>query len=285
MSHIPMNDHMNWDEDNEVVETHEPPAESSVFAVYDASDEEVAAEEEPSILPPIPAIQSRSIAGTIWDITDLDYEISERFKGPTMDSYRRDYQDYVRAIKSLPAYDPIAIREEIANWDLSVPSSDEFHYDVIKETYSRMVAYRNRLTYLHDLVNPHYELINDAVKNLKALAFKLTTGTLRDKESTATNLVLPLAKALPEIVRLKTNLEAVSRNIEFATLQMDRLMKERQSLAKINQGYVSEGMGQAYVRQQAIASGEEGASRCCSNGYFQSVSKPAIRTRNHRLKP
>jgi hypothetical protein len=281
MSQTHIDDDMEWGEEGG--ESQASPAESSFFAAYDSTKQTEEDSHEPYALSPS-VTHSQSMAGTIWDIADLDYEITERFKGPTMESYRKDYKDYVQAIKSLPAYNADAIREEIGYWDLSVPSIDDFHYESIQEVYSRIVAYRNRLTYLLDLVNPHYELINDAIKNLKALAFKLSTGTLKDKESTATNLVVPLAKSLHDVSRIKSSLEAVHRNIDFTAFQIGRLLTERQSLSKINQGHVSEGMGHTYARQQAIDLGEEGASRLRPNSYRQPPSKPLVRTRNHRLK-
>ena len=41
-------------------------------------------------------------------------------------------------------------------------------------------------------------------------------------------------------------LEAVQKNIEFTAIQLDRLMRERQNLARINQSMANEGMSAYY---------------------------------------
>jgi hypothetical protein len=192
-------------------------------------------------------MSDHGMAGTIWDIVDLDYEITERHKGPSIESFKSDYKDYVDAIKSLRQYSESAIRTEIENWDLTISEESLFDFQLAQSYYAKLISYRIRITYLQDIVNQHYELLSESVKSLKTMAVKLSTGAKHDKEATATNIIQPLAKALANATRFKASLDGVYRNIDFVSWQMEKLLREKQSISRINNEHVREGMSHSYT--------------------------------------
>ena len=70
-----------------------------------------------------------------------------------------------------------------------------------------------------------------------------------------------------------TFLESVQKNIEFSATQLDRLMRERQSLARINQQYNSEGMSVLY--------GQNVENKV--TGMRRKAEDVSIKLRNNRL--
>ena len=227
-----------------------------------------------------PTLSPQVFMGVLdWSKHDFYGDVTKRLKGPTIESFANDVASWQVCLQSLPVYDERKIRMEISEWDMGIPSRDDFQFDSLSEAYARLVSYRNRWTYVYDIVFSHHEILSESSKSLKQVAIKLSTGAKHDKEANAAFTVQPFLNALSRVTAFKSFLEQVLRNIDFSAMQTDRLMKERQSLAKINQSYVGDGQGQSYMRQQAIDSGEEGAS----NFIPKPSVRPAVRTRNSRL--
>jgi hypothetical protein len=234
----------------------------------DENDDESADADEPSYI----------VSSVIdWKKVDFRRRVTARIKtGPTVKSFEAELVEWQSLLHSLPSFDENEFMDEISNWDLNIPSKEDFTFDPLLETYARLVAYRTRLTFLYDLIYRHYEALSEAQKSLKSVAIKLATGAKHDKEAYATHAVLPFTQGLAKINRLKAVTEQVFKNIEFAAAQMERLMRERQSLARINQGYAAEGQGHTYQRHQAIDSGEEGA---------EAIRRPHYDNNGIRVRP
>ena len=215
-----------------------------------------------------------------WSKYNFYGDVTKRIKkGPSMESFSQEVASWQAYIHALPPYDEQALRQEIYEWDFEIPTQYEFNFDSLVITYARLVAYRNRITHIYDMVFRHYKVLEESCDSLRKIAIKLSTGPKHDKEANAAYTIQPLLQVFSQISAFKAFLEQVIKSIDFASLQIDRLMKERQSLSKINQGYVGEGQSQAYMQQQAADSGSEGAS-----SYAPPVrQKPYIKTRNSRL--
>jgi hypothetical protein len=69
-------------------------------------------------------------------------------------------------------------------------------------------------------------------------------------------------------------LENIQKNIDFGAVQLERLMRERQNLARINQNFNNEGLSNIY------ASAVENQT---SNGMIRKADEAGIRTRNNRI--
>jgi len=182
-----------------------------------------------------------------WQDPNFAKEIVGRLRGVTEESFAKEVALWQQSINMLPHYDEIAIRNEIRNWDMSIPNNG-FDFQDFALAYSLQVQYRNRLTEMISIVHAHYEMISQAEKTLKMISIKLCTGTAKDKESVATYAVHPFTIPATEAKRLLTYLDSVLKNIDFASIQMDRLLREHQALSRINNAFVNEGQSFSYAK-------------------------------------
>jgi hypothetical protein len=189
-----------------------------------------------------------AIEKVAWDDPNLTEIVTSRLKGTTPEGFATEVRNWQKHINVLPVYDEIAIRKEIQNWDYGFPDDDNYEFGSFASVYARQVQYRTRLNYLISIVNAHYEMISQAEKTLKMISIKLCTGTAKDKESVATYAVHPFTIPATEAKRLLTYLDSVLKNIDFASIQMDRLLREHQALSRINNAFVNEGQSFSYAK-------------------------------------
>jgi hypothetical protein len=185
-----------------------------------------------------------------WQDPNFSKDLVSRLKGVTEDSFAKEVQNWQDAISVLPFYDEIEIRKEIRQWDIAIPSKDEYEFESFSASYALQVQYRNRLTEIMSVVYAHYEMISQAHKNLREMAIKLSTGTAKDKEASAAFTVHPFVIPMTNSKRLLTYLEHYLKNIEFAATQMDRILREHQALSRINQSFNTEGMSNLYSKDK-----------------------------------
>jgi len=200
-------------------------------------------------------------------------DIVNRLKGITEEGFAREVELWQNEINELPLFNEKKIREELADWDLSIPVKEDFNFDNLLLAYHRQVEYRTRITQIYSIVYAHNELLNNAYKSLKEMAVRLTPGPKHDKDAIATFTVQPFLVASTIAKRCMTFLESVQKNIEFSATQLDRLMRERQSLARINQQYNSEGMSVLY--------GQNVENKV--TGMRRKAEDVSIKLRNNRL--
>lgn len=185
-----------------------------------------------------------------WQDPNFSKNMVSRLKGISEESFTDEVQNWQDAISLLPMYDEIVIRNEVRQWDICIPSKDEFAFESFSASYALQVQYRNRLTEIISVVYAHYEMISQAHKNLREMAIRLSTGTAKDKEANATFTVHPFVIPMTNSKRLLTYLEQYQKNIEFAASQMDRILREHQALSRINQTFNSEGMSNLYTKDK-----------------------------------
>jgi hypothetical protein len=198
-------------------------------------------EEEPTIL--LAELEWKPFPESIvYTDPDFSKNIVERIKGVSEAGFAKEVDNWQEAIQSLPNYDEIDIRKEIAQWNIGIPRKDDFDFDSYTMFYSLQVQYRNRLTEIINVVFAHHEMLSQAQKTLKDMAIRLANGTAVDKNGIASFTVQPFSIATTHAKRLHTYLESVLKNIDFAASQMDRMLREHQALARINSNFNSEGM-------------------------------------------
>ena len=204
-----------------------------------------------------------------WQDPNFAKEIVSRLRGVTEESFAKEVALWQQSINMLPYYDEIEIRNEIREWDMSIPKNG-FDFQDFALTYSLQVQYRNRLTEMISIVHAHYEMISQAHKTLKEMAVKLATGTAVDKNGIATFTVHPILFPATHSKRLLDYLNNVLRNIDFSASQMDRLLREHQALSRINQTANTEGSSSMYSRE---------------HNSFNQYNKDSVqvKTRNNRI--
>lgn len=206
-----------------------------------------------------------------WRDPNFTKDIVKRLKGITEESFAVEVEIWQENINSLPVYDEMAIRKEVAQWNIGIPSRDQFDFESYTIFYSLQVQYRNRITELINVVYAHHEMLSQAQKTLKEMATKLAAGTAVDKNGIASFTVHPFSVATTHAKRLLVYLEAVLKNIEFAASQMDRLLREHQALARINSTFSNEGFSAMLSKDKMP--------------HLQKINSSAeIRTRNSRLR-
>ena len=217
------------------------------FVIKTEEDEDF--DEENSIL--LASLDWAPMPETVsWKDPNFSKDIVSRLKGVTEDSFTKEVQIWQDAIGLLPYYDEIEIRNEVRQWDISIPSKDTYEFESFSASYALQVQYRNRLTEIMSVVFAHYEMISQAHKNLREMAIKLSTGTAKDKEANAAFTVHPFVIPMTNSKRLLTYLEQYLKNIEFAASQMDRILREHQALSRINQSFNAEGMSNLYSKDK-----------------------------------
>ena len=217
------------------------------FKIKTEEDEDF--DEENSLL--LASLEWAPMPETIsWQDPNFSKDLVSRLKGVTEDSFAKEVQNWQDAIGVLPFYDEIEIRKEIRQWDIAIPSKDEYEFESFSASYALQVQYRNRLTEIISVVYAHYEMISQAHKNLREMAIKLSTGTAKDKEASAAFTVHPFVIPMTNSKRLLTYLEHYLKNIEFAATQMDRILREHQALSRINQSFNAEGMSNLYSKDK-----------------------------------
>lgn len=181
-----------------------------------------------------------------WSDPEFSKKITQRTKGITEEKFGDAVESWANAINSLPDFNEITIRKEISYWDIGIPGKDDFNIESYAAAYALQVSYRTRITEIISVVFAHFEMISQAQKSLKEMALNLSNGTAKDKEAIAAFTVHPFSVPLSNAKRLLTYLEAVLKNIDFASSQMDRISREHQALSRINQTYNSIGMSSLY---------------------------------------
>lgn len=181
---------------------------------------------------------------------DFAKKITERLKGITIESFEKEVGLWQQAISSLPNYDEVEIRKEISQWNIGIPRKDDFDFETYSIFYSLQVNYRNRIAEITNVVFAHNEMLTQAQKNLKEIAARLATGTAVDKTAIASYTVNQFSIALSHSKRLLTYLENVTKNIDFAAQQMERMLREKQTLARINTSFLQEGVSNFITRDK-----------------------------------
>lgn len=206
-----------------------------------------------------------------WSDEEYVETLIERLDGVTRDGFRKQIKMWMKMIDSIPKYDENALRQEIGSWSFDIPGKDCFNFEDISIFYSQMISYRARLTEIIAVVNANHEFLLQANKAIKEMATRLSTGAKHDKDGTAYHVVNDFSASYTHCKIFFDYLQSVLKNIEFCAYQMDKLQKEHQVLARINNNLNNEGLYNLMNRS--------------STGQFRNNNDSAvIKTRNGRLQ-
>lgn len=188
-----------------------------------------------------------------WTDPNFSQEIVDRINGLNQDTFAKEVELWQHYINMLPVYNEYEIRKEVSFWNISIPGKDDFNYESYAMHYAMQVQYKNRLTEITSVVYAHYEMISQAHKTLKEMSVKIAPGSNKhEKDGIASFMVHPFSVAMANVKKLLVYLEAVSKNIDFAASQMDRMSREHQYLSKINQSFNNEGMSNLFQRNTPL---------------------------------
>lgn len=171
-----------------------------------------------------------------YHLSDFSTILKNRKDGVTETSFFEDVEIWQRTLYSLPNYNENSIKEEIDTMNLEIPL-EEYDLEKMSKVYSRLVSYRIRIVEITFVLNSHVNIFEKAYKTLKSSAMVLYAGTVKDKEANAESMVQPLLLGFLKVKNLLDYVMEVRENIEFASMNMARLLREKESLSKINQGY------------------------------------------------
>jgi len=161
-------------------------------------------------------------------------------------------------------------------------SSQSDPFDISVDSFSLNIV--NRLSGIdEDKFKEEVEMWQQVIGNLPAYneaklknemnAWDFTIPK-HDKDAIATFTVQPFLHKVTVAKRCLTYLENVQKNIDFGAVQLERLMRERQNLARINQNFNSEGMSNYY--NSAVETENP-------HGMLRKADQAGIKTRNNRL--
>ena len=174
-----------------------------------------------------------------WDKFDASSNVSQRISGVTKEAIEVEVEIWNKQLKFLSPLNIQEIKEEINEWDISIPSSLDF--ENIAASYSRLVNYKTRISKLLADAKAWRDTCETAINYLEDLAPGAFTGTGPDKKANAAHIIQPFVHLKVEASRLENYLDKIHSSIVFCSVQLDLMIKERQSRAKFNHRLAHEG--------------------------------------------
>lgn len=184
-----------------------------------------------------------------WSSLNFCDIIQKRKKsGLSKISFDEDIAMWQNVIKRLKSYNDAEYREDIRKMDLNIPSTD-VDLSELQGVYSRLVSYRIRVAEMTTIVNAQHEIFNKAYKTLKTSAMCLFPGTAKDKEASAEYLIEPFWMGTLSSKILFDYLIDIKEIIEFASINLVRILKEKEASAKINMTHFSDGASYNFQKE------------------------------------
>jgi hypothetical protein len=191
-----------------------------------------------------------------WSKFDAVTNVSLRTGGVTKELIEEEVKLWQKQIELLEPLDYKKIKEEVGSWDISIPNLSNF--DTISATYSLLVSYKVRISQLLADVKCWTETCDSAIKFIEDLAPGAYTGTAPDKKSNAKHIVQPFVHLKSSAYRLENYLDKMHSSILFCAQQLDLLIKEKQSRAKLNLKLSHE--GEEFLANKNMQVNEEGTT-------------------------
>jgi hypothetical protein len=179
-----------------------------------------------------------------WEKFDAFANASERMNGVTNDIVLLEVELWQKQLELLTPLDHKMIRAEIDSWDIGIPSQDELNFKNVAQTYSKLVNYKIRISAWLSDAKAWKDVCDSAVRYIEELAMGAFSGSVAEKKSNALLVVQPFVHLKVETSRLENYLDKLHSTIVFSAQQLDLLLKERQSRAKLNLKLHNAGDGQ-----------------------------------------
>ena len=176
-----------------------------------------------------------------WSKFDASYKISERMGGVSKHLLEAEINLWEQQLSILEPLDYKKIRKEIDLWKIEIPKRESLNFDNIAETYSDLVSYKHRISQLIAEAKVWDDTCKSAIDYITDLAPGAFTGTGPDKKSNSVYMAQPFIHLKVQTSRILNFLSQYNSSIEFAAKQLDLLLKERQSQAKLNHKFAHSG--------------------------------------------
>ena len=167
-----------------------------------------------------------------WDKFEASSDASKRMQGVNKDILSQEVELWEKQLKILEPLDYNSISKEINSWDISIP--DITNFENIAVAYSKLVNYKLRVSILLSNAKAWRDTAADACKYIEELAQGAFTGTGADKKSNALHVIQPFIHLKVQASRIENYLDKIHSSILFCATQLDLLIKEKQSRAKLN---------------------------------------------------
>lgn len=173
-------------------------------------------------------------------------ELIEKVESYTLADFQEDFQSMIDSYQNLPPLGLNEVRDEISDWEFLIKKDMLHTFDAVCEAYAKFISYQNRVTQILDEVKRHDSLLEFIIDNVKSTYSQFIDGTVKDKESKSTTLLLDVTLMYTDTHTLMQYVQSVQKNIEFNTQQLARILREREALAKINNDYVKTGISSKF---------------------------------------
>ncbi len=185
-----------------------------------------------------------------WHQVRISNMVRSRVTGVSKEMFFADVQLWETELEKLPSFSDAEIRKEVYNWNMEFDIANVYELSDLQEVYARMNSYRSRLTFLRDMVNQHYQTYTYIHKNMAVMAKGLFIAAkdVREKDANAENMVQPFAFPVPRLKRLLDFLDDIKNSLEFASMNVARVLKEKELALRISHTHHSEGQAHMYER-------------------------------------
>lgn len=172
-----------------------------------------------------------------WGSVDLTSAIESCISDDSRDGFLDEVETWAAVINELPVFDESEIRIKLNELDIeamnprSLPIVDT---DRIVELYFRAIRYRDTLADLTNLVQPHHDTLEGAMKSLRDTARLQAVGTDKDKDSKATATIRPLTVQSVRVRRLLNAIKEKKETADYIRRCLEKVVDERRNDAYIN---------------------------------------------------
>jgi hypothetical protein len=185
-----------------------------------------------------------------WSKFDANYKIAERTNGVTKELIELEVDLWQRQLELLPILNYDKIFDEVSKWDISIPG--DFSFESVAKAYARNSKYKLRVCNLLAQAQTWTETCESACKYLEELALGAYTGTANDKKSNAKLIIKPFIHLKIQTSRIENYLEKIHSSIIFNANQLDLIIKEKQSKAKLNHRLIADGESSYFSSNETI---------------------------------
>lgn len=207
-----------------------------------------------------------------WDKFDASSDINTRISGVTKEHIEVEVELWENQLGLLDPMNYKDIQKELNTWDISIPKKHQLNIDVLSATYAKLIGYKHRITQLMTQAKAWDNTCESAIDYLTDFSQGAFSGTAADKKSNAAHITKPFVHLRNQTSILLNYLDKNHSSILFCAQQLDLLLKERQSQAKLNHklGHLGEENLSKIESENEIEKDENG-------DIYQTVSKSTKR--------
>lgn len=169
-----------------------------------------------------------------WDKFDAKKGLPERINGVSREMLEDEVELWNKQLSLLDPLDYKKVKEEIESWEIGIPHRNLLNFDNIATTYTRLISYKYRISYLLAVAKAWDDTCKSAIDFIGDLAPGAYPGVAAVKKANASAIMQPFVHLRNKTSSLLNYLDKMHSSIVFCAAQLDLLLKERQSQAKVN---------------------------------------------------